>query len=197
MSLTLDEIKQQQGRLQAEIAERECGLAILKALHDYAVGGRNPQTLDSNLLRSVFTGSTSSPLQLNEAANEKPVVRALPPPPPVKRYIHPELETPDYRRLHGRNGKLVQWAIARMTEDFSLRDIAALLHREGSDMGLPEISVVLTRLKGRGEIQEVRRGNGRTPTIFAKPASAAADQTPIATDMADQNESPVSISSEQ
>ena len=73
-------------------------------------------------------------------------------------------------------------------EDYTLTDIAALLRREGYPMGSAEISVVLTRLKGRGEIEEIRRGGGRTPAVFRKPESPAPQESEM-TDATGESES--------
>jgi hypothetical protein len=56
-----------------------------------------------------------------------------------------------------------------MTEDYTLRDIEAFLKRQGVGTGTDAISVVLTRLKGRGDIEEVRSGGGRKATVYRKP----------------------------
>ncbi len=64
-----------------------------------------------------------------------------------------------------------------MTDDYSLRDIAALLEREGAPIDSPEISVVLTRLKARGEIEEIRPSAGPHPALFRKPENL----TPLVT----------------
>ena len=81
----------------------------------------------------------------------------------------------------------VKWAIQRMTDDYSLRDIAALLEREGRPMGGSEISVVLTRMKCRGEIQEITRGHGPIPAVFRKPENAISLDTPPS-DLIDNSE---------
>jgi hypothetical protein len=89
------------------------------------------------------------------------------------RKINPALAA--LRSEHGGNGRTVSWAIEQMTGDYTLRDIRALLEREGCQMPHAEISVVLTRLKTRGEIDEIRRGGGRTPAVYRKPDSAATE----------------------
>jgi hypothetical protein len=48
-----------------------------------------------------------------------------------------------------------------MTDDYTVGDIAALLKREGYRMPSAHVSVVLTRLKRRGEIEEISAGRGR------------------------------------
>jgi predicted transcriptional regulator of viral defense system len=89
--------------------------------------------------------------------------------------MHPELRAIRYG--FGNNGNIVSWAIQRMTHDYSLRDIAALLEREGSEIKSSEISVVLTRLKSRGKIKEIKRGSGPIPAVYRKPESATPSET--------------------
>lgn len=66
----------------------------------------------------------------------------------------------------------MRWATRRMTADYTLRDLGTLLRQEGYFLTSAEISVVLTRLKGRGEIEEIKPGQGRTPAVFRKPTVA-------------------------
>jgi hypothetical protein len=67
---------------------------------------------------------------------------------------------------HGSIGRRVAWAIGNMTEDYTLRDIEAFLKRQGVGTSTDAISVVLTRLKGRGDIEEVCRGGGRKAAVY-------------------------------
>lgn len=83
-------------------------------------------------------------------------------------------ELKELKERSGTNVALVTWAIGRMTDDFSLRDIAALLAREGCRLKRVKISVVLTRLKTRGQIIEIGRGLGRKGSTFRKPEPATA-----------------------
>jgi hypothetical protein len=128
MPLTLDEIVRYQERLQTEIVERECLLASLKILHNYAANGDSPKSFELSLLSSVLPSAT---LRLGTTAEQLPAPSPPPPPPEppkpyVKPYIHPELDV-----LRDNVGR-VRWAIQRMTNDYSLRDIRALLEREGT-----------------------------------------------------------------
>jgi hypothetical protein len=101
---------------------------------------------------------------------------ALPAKAREKPYVHPELE-PLIDCL-GSNGKLVSWAIQRMTEDYTIRDIAALLKREGASwMSSAQLSVVLTRMKTQGEIEQITPGRGRRAAIFRGPGGAAVEET--------------------
>ena len=111
-----------------------------------------PANLELGSLVSAL-GSSAPTVTLQDTAG--PVA---PPSMPAKpkmepRYIHPELAEIGHR--YGNYGTLVKWAISRMTDDYDLRDIQELLKREGSPLKSAQISVVLTRMKGRGEIIEI------------------------------------------
>ena len=56
-----------------------------------------------------------------------------------------------------------------ITDDYDLRDIQELLKREGSPLKSAQISVVLTRMKGRGEITEIGGAAGPHPALFRRP----------------------------
>jgi hypothetical protein len=173
MPLTLDEVLQYQERLQAEIVERECLLASLKILQKYAVNGETPRSVDLSRLTSVLPSST---LLLGASAEQLPAPPNPPPPPGppkpyVKPYIHPELEV-----LSNNNVGVVRWAIQRMTHDYSLIDIRKLLDREGHWIKGAQISVVLTRMKRQGEIEEIECGRGPVPSTFRAPESASFPQ---------------------
>ena len=171
MTITLDEIVDHRDRLRREIVERECLLAAFDVLHGYMAKGHPPQSMELGALVATL-GRPAPLLPLEPALLPTPEPAALPAPPPVPPYIHPELEAIGH--CHGRNGLLVRWAIDRMTTDYSLHDIAALIRREGSWIRNAEISVVLTRMRTRGEIKEIRRGAGPIPALFRKPESASA-----------------------
>lgn len=164
MPLTIDEILAHEESLQREIAQKQALLAAYRLLRAH--------TTEALLAKP-------EPLQLVEST--APTAPADPPsPPPVKSYMHPELEA--FTGRFRNHGKIVWWAIQRMTDDYSLRDIDALLRREGYPLSSAEISVVLTRLKSRGEIEEVKRGRGRIAAVFRKPEST----TPLEIKYADQ-----------
>lgn len=181
MPLNLDEILQCEERLQAEIAERECLLAAVTVLRGYAEKGRSLVGVELGAFsKALLSTDKAKTLLLDDAAAEKPAEAAPPPPPGLPRpkpYVNPELAqlVGQNGRRHGSDTVVVRWAIERMTEDFTLNDIARLLKREGSPMQNAQISVVLTRLKRRGEIHEIRRGGGRTGALFAKPVVAGTD----------------------
>ena len=168
MSITLDEIIHHEERLRREIAERECLLAALNVMHAYAASSNGPKTLELGALGLALAPSTASQ---KETPATLPTARAaLPAPQPKPPYVHPELQPIISSPFS--DTRLVAWAIQRMTSDFTLRDIAALLEREGARMRHEKISVILTRMKNRGQIHEVERGRGRKAGVFRGPASA-------------------------
>lgn len=169
MTLTLEEIVQHEERLETEIMDRECLLAAFRVLHRHAANGKSPKMPDLALLGSVI------PLPALNVPLLLPKTEAAPALPPVQPYMHPELEVIGWG--YGSAGKVVWWAIQRMTNDYSVQDIAALLQREGYLLKSPEISVALTRFKRRGQIEEMEWGCGRRATIFHKPETAASPIT--------------------
>ena len=178
MTITLEEIQERKEQLRQEILERECLLAALEVLLKHATTSRGSKTIDFGalfpaLLANPEAASSARQFTLLESA---PV--ALPPPPPAEPYIHPELK--GFGSRHGRNTMAVQWAIYRLTGDYTLKDIHTLLQREGYHIRSAEISVILSRLKKRGKIVEIRCGYGRKPSIFRKPQLASDEQTEAA-----------------
>jgi hypothetical protein len=169
MNLNQDDIATVRNRLRDEITERECLLAAVELFEKYAASGQAPRSINlGGLLSTLVPDRACIELKELPALPTPPVPVALPPPPPVERYVHPDLK-PLINYSHGRNGRVVWWAIERMTEDYSLHDVAALLEREGAPLANPHISVVLTRLKNRGEIEEVKQSAGPHPAVFRKP----------------------------
>jgi hypothetical protein len=176
MPLTFDEITQREERLRHEIAERERLLAAYQLLRTDAANHQSWKSTEAAVVAAVAPPATA-------ASNVQPAESACAPAPknlpgPVARKINPALAA--LRSEHGGNGKAVSWAIEQMTGDYTLRDIRALLEREGYQMPHAEISVVLTRLKQRGEIDEIRRGGGRTPAVYRKPDNAATEHATTA-----------------
>jgi hypothetical protein len=181
MTITLEQITAHKERLQREVVKCECLIAGLTVLQTFLQKRPGEQSVELGSFDSVL----APPLQhsLKELADatppEQPALPAAAPEPP---YTHPELEAMR-RGLHGYKGKFVSWAIQRMTNDWSLHDIAALLNREGGGLFPAEISVVLTRMKSRGEIEEIQPGAGPHPAIFRKPESAVpAESSPALTE---------------
>ena len=178
MTTTLDEIATHRARLREEIMERECLLAALGVFEKYAASGHTPRSMEFGSLVSALLPPMSTASAPERAALPAPAPPALPPPPPaapVKHYVHPELHA--LLNRHGVNGLAVRWAIQRMTDDYTPRDLGALLQREGWIMSSAEISVVMTRLKRRGAVEEIRSGQGRTPAVFRKPTTACAGES--------------------
>jgi hypothetical protein len=150
--------------------ERECLLAAFDVLHRYVASGRAPQCVELGSLVSAIAPSVPALENARPVETTPPVPPALPKPPVSKPYMHPELEKISHR--HGSDTLVVQWAIRRMTSDYTLKDIQALLKREGRPLGGPAISVILTRLKRRSEIEETVRSFGPKPALFGKPVTA-------------------------
>lgn len=166
MPLTLDEILGHEERLRREIAERERLLTAYQILRTDTALVQNQRPAESAL---PIAEPASSSAHISSASTSAAPVD-LPGRAPIPRYVNPALA--GLRGRLGDGGKAVWWAIQQMTEDYTLRDIAALLAGEGWPMQAPEISVVLTRLKSRAQIEVVRCGGGRTPTVFRKPPCA-------------------------
>ena len=161
MPLTLEEITEREEGLRQEIAERE---HLLTAY----------QLIRSDRAKLVGTASaralaSTAPVHCLEDRAEPSTSPAF-----IAPKINPELYA--LRSDYGGNGNAVWWAIQQMTEDYSLRDIAGLLEREGSAMRSAEISVVLTRMKKRGQIEEIKWGRGRRGSVYRKPAGATAPE---------------------
>ena len=164
MKINRDEIVLLRTRLREEIMERECLLAAVELFEKYAASGHAPSSINlGGLVSMLVPGRTTIELKELPAPPPPPAPAALPPVPRVERYVHPELRALQY---NGSNSKYVRWAIARLDHDYTSRDIAALLEGEGHLMTSAEISVVLSRFKRRGEIEEIRPGTGRTPAVF-------------------------------
>lgn len=183
MHLTLDEIATHRTRLQQEIRERESLLAAFDMVEKYAAANRHvPALVNLNGLISTLPAIENQP---ETSAIPAP---ADPPPAPVKRYVHPELQAIS-PNAQGRLGPLVRWAIQRMPEDYSVHDIEKLLRKEGQGIRPSQISVVVSRLKERGEIEEVQPGRGPIPALFRAPVSPQADESENA-ETASANETP-------
>ncbi len=150
--------------------ERECLLAAVELFDKYAASGHAPSSINlGGLITLLVPRRTTIEIAELPASPPPSAPAALPPPPPVERYVHPELRA---LQSKGSNSKFVRWAIGRLHHDYTSRDIAALLEREGHLMTSAEISVVLTRFKRSREIEEIRIGTGRTPAVFRKVTNA-------------------------
>jgi hypothetical protein len=176
MPLTFDEITQREERLRREIAERERMLAAYQLLRADTVNHQSWELSEAPIVAAVAPPATG-------ASNVRPPESSyapapINPPAPLARKINPVLAALQLK--HGGNGRAVWWAIKQMTGDYTLRDIRALLEREGCQMPHAEISVVLTRLKQRGEIEEIRPGGGRTPAVYRKPDNTATEHATTA-----------------
>jgi hypothetical protein len=171
MPLTFDEITQREERLRQEIAERERLLAAYQLLRADAANHQSWKSTEAPVVAAVAPSATAASNVQPPDSSCAPLPISLPA--PVARKINPALDA--LRSKHGGNGKAVLWAIKQMTGDYTLRDIRALLEREGYQMPHAQISVVLTRLKSRGEIEEIRPGGGRIPAVYRKPDNTATE----------------------
>ena len=170
MNLALEEIATHCSRIRQEIMEREIVLAAFDVVEKYAANGHAPKSMRLDSFVSVLLPSKPT-LELKEASIPATAAPpALPPAPRPEPYIHPELKAIGIR--HGSKSQAVSWAIEQMSDDYSLRDLYALLTREGFDITPGQVSVVLTRLKDRHEIEEVKHGYGPAPAVFRKPEAA-------------------------
>lgn len=170
MPLTLDEIIGHENRARREIAERECLLAALKVLRGYTAQGDTPGSTETNSLIPGLVPFTSQ-VEWKELDAPTPAVPETPPVPvSPPRYIHPELRA--IGNGHGSSSRIVEWAISRMTDDYTVRDLATLLKCEGHGMESADISLVLARLKNRGEIEQLKPSSGATPAVYRKLAKA-------------------------
>ena len=177
MPLTLEEITVHEKRARREIAERECLLAALKVMRTYTAGGDTRASAEPDRLVAALASFTPS-VECRELAAPPPAVEPAPPaaapsppprPAPKPRYMHPELEA--IGSGHGRNRSVVKWAIDRMTDDYTVRDLDALLTREGRPLRTECISLILALLKNAGEIEQLKRSSGPVPALYRTPTN--------------------------
>jgi hypothetical protein len=173
MTITLEQITAHKERLQREVVERECIIAGLNVLQTFVQSQPAKKPMEFGSFVSVLAPAAIDLPLMELTETTAPEAEAVPAPvaPPPQAYMHPELRALA-QVSHGTNSRLVSWAIERMTDDYSLSDLAALLKREGHPLAGPQLSVVLSRLKRRGEIQEVKPAAGPYPAIYRKPESA-------------------------
>ena len=170
MPLTLHEITEHEKRARREIAERECLLAALNVLRGYAVAGEMPEWTEPLVLAPGLVSLTSEAGWKELGAPAPPALPAPAAPVPPPPYVHPELKA--FGSGHGSSRMAVEWAITRMTDDYTIRDLDALLQREGRGMDSAHISLILARMKNRGEIEQLKPSSGATPAVYRKPATA-------------------------
>jgi hypothetical protein len=172
MPLTLDEIVNLEQNLRQEIAAKQ---RLLSAYETFRAEMGNG---------GIFPPASAAALPATPPP--PPAAPAVPEPPP---YCNPDLQA--WKSRHPGNGGIVSWAIQRMTKDYSGRDIAKLLRSENEYMTSAKVSVVLTRLKARGEIVEITPGTGRTGAIFRRPTNplpVRKEETAAVADAADTPE---------
>jgi hypothetical protein len=162
MDFTIDQVIEHQERLAREIAERESLLTVFKVLYSCAA------------IRLLRDAPASLPPSMAET---------FPIPAPAPPYLHPDLQS--WQDETGGLSAAVRWAIERMTADYSLREIHALLKREGFFIRPGQVSAVLTRLRKRGEIEMIQYGHGPTPDTYRGPAPVILPETHPADVMSD------------
>lgn len=169
MPLTIDEITQREEDLRQEIAERERLLAAYQLIRSDRAKPTVSASLGAPLAPAEVLRLEAPAQPLLEEGNRE---RFTPP------KVNPALAA--IRAAHGAKSAVVAWAIERMTVDYTVSDLAALLAREGHRMPSVEISVVLTRFKAQGKIEEIKCGRGRRASVYRKPVNTAAttDGTP-------------------
>ena len=188
MPLTLEEILEHEKRARREIAERECLLAALKVLRGYAGQGDSSAHTGTDLLLAGLIPSIPQ-IEWKELSVPSPAAPPAPPAPvPPPRYIHPELAA--FENIYGSSATVVKWAINRMTDDYTVRDLAAHLQREGRGMETAHISLILANLKNRGEIEQLKPSSGATPALYRKPANPPNEESDAVTSGAEQTDHP-------
>ena len=111
-------------------------------------------------------------LQFHPEPAPSPSVPAPPAPAP------PPVNLAELSKGYGGGIRLVTWAIREMPGNFNVRDIAAVLSRAGHKLPMPKLSVILNRMKDERKLMELRKGRGRTPSLFC--ATAAVTTAPLA-----------------
>jgi hypothetical protein len=166
MKVTLDQIIEGEERLEREILERQCLVAAAKVLRAHLKGKPGSTLVELGMLGSLVAVPTAMALP------EKPIEllmdasAPLPAPPRAERYVHPELKAIGTR--FGCTSEAVYWAVRHMTEDYTVRDILALLRGAGFQITSAQASTVLIRMKARREIEQIESRHG-SPSIFRKP----------------------------
>jgi hypothetical protein len=171
MHVTLDQIIAGEERLEREILERECLLAATRVLRGHMKGKPGSTSVEVGMLGSLVATPTAVALPKESIEllldDSTPTAAApLPAPPRVERYMHPELKA--IGTCFGCTSEAVYWAVQRMTADYTVRDILALLRREGYRITSAQASTVLLRMKARNEIECIRSIYG-SPCVFRKP----------------------------
>ncbi|HEY3663146.1 MAG TPA: hypothetical protein VGL24_08340 [Chthoniobacterales bacterium] len=87
-------------------------------------------------------------------------------PPPAAVHVLPAPNLAELSKGYGGRIRLVTWAIRQMTGDFTVRDIASVTQQAGFRMRVAKVSVVLNRMKDERKVEELKKGRGRTPSLF-------------------------------
>jgi hypothetical protein len=170
MKVTVDQILEREEHLEREILECQCHLAAIRVLRAHLKNKPATKWVELGTLASVVAAPTPTALPKEAIElfleNSTPTPAPLSAPPRVERYMHPELKAIGTR--FGCTSEAVYWAVQRMTADYTVRDILALLRREGYRITSAQASTVLLRMRDRKEIEQDR--SSREPLcVFRKP----------------------------
>ena len=151
MPLTLEEIRAREEDLRQEIAEREHLVAAYQ------------------LIRVDLEKARPAP---DAVAFQEPEPETHPDPaaPPVLPAgpvcVLPQANLQALSQGYGGGIRVVTWAIRQVNGDFTVREIAAVTERAGCPLRVAKVSVVLNRMKDEHKIEELKKGRGRTPSLF-------------------------------
>lgn len=160
MPITLDEITAREAQLLAQIAESQRLLTAYRLIR--AEGEKFPPAS-----RHPIAGGETR-LQFHPEPAPLPSLPSAPAPVP------PPANLEALSKGYGGAIRLVTWAIREMPGDFTVRDIAAVLSRAGQRLRTPKLSVILNRMKDERKLVEVRKGRGRTPSLYGTTAEVIA-----------------------
>ena len=166
MPMTLKEIIAREDQLYHQITECKRLLAAYRVIRAEA---ENSRPIHCELEAGDATAIAFHPESL---------APALPPPAPLPVPPQPNLEA--LSKGYGGGIRLVTWAIRQLTCDFGVREIASVLREAGHPMGGPKLSVILNRMKDERKITEIRKGRGRTPSLYRATAKVTAVPLPLA-----------------
>ena len=150
--MTLEEITAHEDQLLHQIAERQHLLAAYQRLR---------ADFQQDLSGARHTAPGGEPEPQAHLQSEPP-----PAPPPVAAPVVPAPNLAELRQGYGGTIRLVTWAIRQVTGDFTVREIAAVTERAGFPLRVAKVSVVLNRMKDEHKIEELKKGRGRTPSLF-------------------------------
>jgi hypothetical protein len=150
--MTLEEITAREDQLLHQIAERQHLLAAYQRL-------RTDCQPALPAARNAVPGGEPEP-QAHMQSAPPPV------PPTASVQVVPAPNLAQLRKGYGGTIRLVTWAIRQVIGDFTVRDLASVTQRAGYPLRVAKVSVVLNRMKDEHKIEELKKGRGRTPSLF-------------------------------